>query len=102
MAPGLRDGAVVRVRAGRFRPGDVVLVRRACGGFAIHRLLGTYRWRGERRALTRGDSAPRADGAVPLRDVIGVVARPVPARVRLAAIVRFAGWGLVSALRAAA
>lgn len=75
MAPLVQDGAWVAIAgpASRYWPGDVVAVRTAGRGLALHRVLGAYRRRGEWRYLTQGDRALRPDGAVPAAEILGLI-----------------------------
>lgn len=73
MAPLVRDGAWVAIAgpASRYWPGDVVAVRIAGRGLALHRVLGAYRRRGEWRYLTQGDQALRPDQTVTAAEILG-------------------------------
>ncbi len=73
MAPLVRDAAWVAIAgpASRYWPGDVVAVRTAGRGLALHRVLGAYRRRGEWRYLTQGDRAMRPDRAVTTAEILG-------------------------------
>lgn len=75
MAPLVQDGAWVAIAgpACRYWPGDVVAVRTAGRGLALHRVLGAYRRRGEWRYLTQGDRALRPDRAVTAAEILGLV-----------------------------
>lgn len=73
MAPLVQDGAWVAIGgpADRYWPGDVVAVRTAGRGLALHRVLGAYRRRGEWRYLTQGDRALGPDRAVTGAEILG-------------------------------
>lgn len=75
MAPLVLDGAWVAISgpAERYWPGDVVAVRTAGRGLALHRVLGAYRRRGEWRYLTQGDRALRPDRAVTAAEILGLI-----------------------------
>lgn len=69
MAPLLRDGDRVRVRAeARPRFGDVVVVR-AGSGMVVHRLVGLR----DGRLVLHGDNVPASDPPLMASSVIGVV-----------------------------
>ncbi len=107
MAPLLRSGDRVRVRAHRrYWPGDIVAFRDWDGRLVIHRLLG-YRWRaGDIELIARGDASPRADVPIPLARVIGRLqtgrketVTAIPLHHRLHALFGFAGLVVKRLLR---
>jgi hypothetical protein len=68
MAPLLREGEAVPVRARRvYLPGDVVVFRTPAGDLAMHRVLG-FRLAG---LVTKGDACDVHDAPVPPQDIIG-------------------------------
>ncbi len=73
MAPLVQDGAWVAIGgpADRYWPGDVIALRTAGRGLALHRVLGAYRRRGEWRYLTQGDRTMRPDRAVTAAEILG-------------------------------
>ncbi len=99
MGSALADGSVVRVRARRAWPGDVVVVRAHGEHLVVHRLLGFYRQGGQVRLVTRGDAAARADAPVASTRLVGVADVPVPAHARARAATRFAAWAIRRVLR---
>ncbi len=100
MAPLVQDGARVAIAgpASRYWPGDVVAMRLAGSGLALHRVLGAYRRRGAWRYLTQGDRALGPDRAVTAAEILGRIRGgdcsprliQVPVWHRLRALGRFA------------
>lgn len=109
MAPLVENGAWVAIvgPAHRYWPGDVVAIRTAGRGLALHRVLGAYRRRGEWRYLTQGDRAPWPDRAVNAAEVLGRIGGgdcspwliQVPTWHRLRALGRFAAIILIHGIK---
>ncbi len=79
MRPTLRDGDVVRIRAGeRARTGDIVIAR-GMSGLIVHRVISAT----AEGIVLRGDATPHADPAMPHAAILGrVVAIDGRARAR--------------------
>jgi len=76
MLPTLWPGdtvAIERRSPSEMKVGDIVLYER-CGRFFLHRMVALPAERFPGRFVTRGDSMPRADPAVPVESILGVLA----------------------------
>lgn len=95
MAPLLRRGETVRVRARRvYFPGDVIVFRTRAGDLAAHRVLGWH----PKGLVTKGDDCVERDAPVSRDHIVGA------ARVRIAFADRvraFVAWTRIAARRIA-
>jgi hypothetical protein len=103
MSPLIADGAVLRIAPGkRYYPGDILVCRTGNGNYRVHRLLGSARWRGRKRYVTRGDNSAQVDGRIDAGQILGRVeggdcdhrAVAIPLGHRLMALTRFARFAL--------
>lgn len=86
MAPLLRSGQEVQVRARRvYLPGDVIVFRTRNGELAAHRVLG---WR-PAGVVTKGDHCHEHDAPVGRAEIVGAIDVPVTLSQRLHAAVAF-------------
>jgi hypothetical protein len=91
MAPLLRSGEPVNVRARRvYLPGDVLVFRTKSGDLAAHRLLG---WR-PAGLITKGDHCDVHDAPVRASDVIGAVTLRIGAIDRVRAVLALVRIGM--------
>jgi hypothetical protein len=100
MEPTLREGEQVRVRAGHFGVGDVILFETGAGELELHRVIA--RWPGV--IVHRGDNPEAVAGVVRPRRVVGraEMARVRPGAVEIArAVIGVSGRTLRSRLRRA-
>ncbi len=87
MAPLLRSGASVSVRAKRmYLPGDVIVFRTRAGDLAAHRVLG---WR-PAGLVTKGDHCTTHDAPIAREEIVGAVNVPIGIRERLRAVAALA------------
>lgn len=102
MLPSVWPGDIINVEGSSVVAvvcGDIVLYE-ADDSFFVHRVVGKAGDKNEVQWITRGDSMPQADPAIPESHVLGRVSsicrrrRTITPKWRLRLIVRMAGWVL--------
>lgn len=89
MAPHLRGGAVISIRASRYYwPGDVIAFSSPNGQLLVHRVIGYRPGPGGLKLVTQADASDTPDAPVSFAGVIGKTG-PIPASLRIQAAGRF-------------
>jgi len=99
MRPLIHHGARLFIEPENFYwPGDIIVFRNRHGQLVTHRLLGSYRYQGELRHITRADTSLQPDEVIRAGQILGRVTdgechpdvTDIPAPARLRALAGFA------------